>query len=55
MVKALLAVDIVEIYSPPRVTAEAAKMELRTGEAMDLTTGWDFDDAKDRRKAEDYV
>ena len=34
IIKALMAVDIAEVYSPPRVTAEAAKLNLRVGEAM---------------------
>ncbi len=35
-------VDMAEIYSPPRVTKEGQRWELKAGEAMDFTTGWDF-------------
>ncbi len=45
-----LSVDIAEIYSPPRVTVEGEKWRLRPGEAMDLTTGWDFRNAEDRNR-----
>lgn len=48
-------VDVAEIYSPPRVTTEAKKYQLRAGEAMDLTTGWNFDTKEDRARAEEYV
>ena len=43
-------VDIMEVYSPPRVTVEAKKFGLRAGEAMDLVTGYDFNQAEDRKK-----
>ena len=35
-----LSVELMEMYSPPRVTEEAKKFGLRVGTAMDLTTGW---------------
>ena len=47
--------DIAEVYSPPRVTEEAKKWGLHAGEAMDITTGWDFRDAVQRQRAWDYV
>ena len=47
--------EVAEIYSPPRVTSEAAKWGFRQGLAMDLTIGWDFRQAEDRRKAWEYV
>jgi len=51
LVQALRNVDIAEIYSPARVTAYAKKMGLQSGEAMDLTTGWDFrHEKKDGKK-----
>ena len=34
-----LGIDVVEIFSPPRVTWEAEHWGPPTGEAMDLTTG----------------
>lgn len=37
-----LSVDVAELFSPPRVTAEARHWGFRTGEAMYLTTGWNF-------------
>ena len=48
-------VDVAEIYSPPRVTSEAKNYGLRTGEAMDITTGWDFRDAGQRNRAWKYL
>ena len=47
-------VDVAEIYSPPRVTAEAKYYGLRVGEAVDIT-GWDFRDAKQRNRAWKYL
>ena len=43
MVKDLLrlSADVAEIYSPPRVAREAVRLELKPGEAMHLTTGWE--------------
>ena len=41
VINKLLAVDVVEAYSPPRVTLEAKKFGLKPGEAWDITTGWD--------------
>ena len=51
----MLRVDIAEVYSPPRVTVQARRFQLQPGEAMDLTTGWDFRRAEDKRRAEQYV
>lgn len=49
-------VDVMEIYSPPRVTLEAKKQnqkgikpKWRVGQALDLTTGYDFKNAKTRK------
>ena len=50
-----LSVDVMEMYSPPRVTTQGAKMGLEVGEAMDLTTGWDFRKAADRDRAWAYI
>ena len=51
-------VDIMEIYSPPRVTLEAElqnkhgiQPKWQVGQALDLTTGFDFKLPKDRRFA----
>ena len=55
IVQAILRVDVAEVYSPPRVTEEAKKYGLKAGEAMDLTTGWDFRREEDRRRARRYL
>ena len=43
--------DISEIYSPPRVTTMASKMEFQAGDAMILLKGWNFDVEADRERA----
>ena len=43
--------DLMEMYSPPRVTEEAKEWGRKPGEAMDLTTGWDFRKEEDRKRA----
>ena len=55
MLSCLLSVDVAELYSPPRVADEAKKFKLQAREAMDLTTGWDFNRKGDREKAVEYV
>ena len=47
-------IDVAETFSPPRVTTKAAQMGPRVGEAMDLTTGWDFRIESHREKATRY-
>lgn len=47
--------DVAELYSPMRVTAEAAKFSLKPGEAMDLKTGWDFSIDRHRDAARRYI
>ena len=54
-IKKLMTVDVAEVYSPQRVTLEARKHGLKPGEAMDLTTGWDFRQQEHRELAEKYV
>ena len=51
----MLCVGVAEVYSPPRVTAQARRFQLQPGEAMDLTTGWDFRRKEDRQRAEQYI
>ena len=51
----LCKVDMCEVFSPPRVGPEAVKFGLEVGDAMDLTTGWDFTKAEDRQRADEYV
>ena len=57
LIEALKAasVDVAEVYSPPRVTEEATRWGLKKGEAMDLTTGWDFTDKRHQEAAMRYV
>ena len=55
LIKKLLAVDVVEAYSPPRVRLEAKKFGLKPGEAWDLTKGWDFNRKDHQEKAEEYI
>merc|ERR1712015_449690 len=55
MISALLRVDVAEVYLPPLVTKEAHKFGLERGEAMDITTGWDFRRLEDRDKAKKYL
>ena len=51
LVERICAVDVCEVFSPPRVTAEAARFGMSVGDAMDLTTGWDFSIPEHRHKA----
>ena len=53
--KARQGVDVAELFSPPRVTEMARKYGLKPGEAFDLTTGWDFNQAQDRDRARDIL
>ena len=55
LVQRLCSVDVCEVFSPPRVGKEATKFGMKPGDAMDLTTGWDFNLASHRAKAEAYV
>ena len=49
------SVDVVELFSPPRVTKVAKELGLRAGLAMDLTNGWDFSIEKHKQAAEKYI
>ena len=55
LVHRLCSVDVSEVFSPPRVGKEALKFGLEVGDAMDLTTGWDFNKEEDRVKAEERL
>ena len=55
LVDHIMAVDMCEVFSPPRVSREAINHGLEVGDAMDLTNGWDFNTESHRRKAEAYV
>jgi hypothetical protein len=50
-----ISVDIAEMCSPLRVTKEGEKFGSKVGEAMDLTTGWDFRKEEDQKRAMDYI
>ena len=41
---------VAEVYSPPCVAREAAKMGFEPGESVDLLTGWDLSTTKDSRR-----
>ena len=49
--------DVAEVYSPPRITAEAKRMHLRPGFALDFTVfdefgeRWDFRRTDHRQRA----
>ena len=53
----IAAMDVAEFYSPPRITEMAAKMGLRAGWSLDLTTNdedgraWDFNVPEMRNRA----
>ena len=49
-----LSVDLMEMYSLPRVTEEAKKLGLRTGAAMYLTIGRNFRRSRHRQGAKEY-
>ena len=49
------SIDVCEVFSPPTVSQEAVNQGLEVGDAMDLTTGWDFNLESHRRQAEAYV
>jgi len=55
MVNSTWAVDLTEVYSPPRCTAACGKRGLRPGSALDLRTGWNFDYQQDRLAAKDLI
>ena len=47
--------DMCEVFSPPRVGKEARRYGLQPGEAMDLTTGWNFKLKSHQEMAEQYI
>ena len=48
-------VDVMEVYSPPRVTARAKRFQLTHGGALDLATGWNFNLASHQRQALELI
>lgn len=55
LIEHIRAVGMCDFFSPPRVSHGAAKFGIDVGDAMDLTTGWDFIEEADRGRAEEYV
>ena len=55
LVHRICNVDMCEVFSPPRVGKEARRYGLQPGEAMDLTTGWDFNLKSHQEMAERYI
>ena len=53
--KAIQGSDVLELYSPVRVNAVAAKFGLVPGMSLDLTNGYDFDDKRDQDKAWEVI
>ena len=47
--------QVAEIFSPPRLTASAAKFNLIPGLALDLRTGWDLDNPRHVAAAWKYL
>ena len=48
-------VGVVVIVSPPHVRGESKGYALAAGEAIDLTTGWNFGGKADREAVEEYI
>lgn len=55
LTKAIMGMDITEIYSPERVNKVAQKFGLSRGLSLDLKTGWDFTLEQHRKKAWRHV
>ena len=55
LVHRICSVDVCEVFSPPRVGEEGKRYGLTPGDAMDLTTGWDFNLKSHRDTAERYI
>ena len=47
--------DVTKVYSPERVAIACRRYFLELGSSMDLRTGFNFDQAADRRRAEDKI
>ena len=48
-------VDVMEVYSPPRLAKRASRLGLRPGASLDLVTGWDFNRADHRQASLDLI
>ena len=55
LVNRIFSIDVCEVFSPPRVGRVARRYGVNPGDAMDLTTGWDFNLESHRKLAEEYV
>ena len=51
----IMGVDVSELYSPPRVTAGASFHGLNPGTAFDIQNGYDFNNERDRVRAERII
>ena len=45
-----MKMDVSEVYSPPRVAAEATRAGMKAGTSFDLLTGWDLSDPQARKE-----
>ena len=55
LVDRFCSIDVCEVFSPPRVGRAARRHGITPGDAMDLTTGWDFNLESHRKMAEEYI
>lgn len=51
----LRGVDVMEVYSPPRVVEVCRKYWLEPCEGLDLKTGWDLSKKGEQRRARDLI
>ena len=49
------AVDVAEVFSPPRFTRGASHLGLNAGFAVDLETGWDLDVPDHMRQLKEWI
>ena len=49
------AIDLMELFSEPRVMKHCDEYQLKAGEAVDLKTGWDLNRWEDREAVLEYV
>ena len=46
---------VLEVFSPPRLVPVATEMGLKAQISLDLTSGWDCNNAMDRKKGKDLI
>ena len=51
----LARVDVVEVFSPPRVALEATKYGLKASDSWDITQGWGFTIKEHQEAADKYI